>query len=220
MPGDPIRSLDEVLERCGYRPTAGRAGLAPVADSRTESECDIYLLRLVELARHDSLAARIVLQRIIPALCAFARRHGSTPQRRVDLVDELIANSWSVIRTYPVERRPRRVAANLVRDIGFQTVVRPQRRRSATAEVATAPHRIIDAPSLPAVEPLHELVDLLRDAQQIGAVSDGDVTFICELVNHRRPEHLAAKKEVTPRTIRNHRDAIVHRLRNAALTAA
>jgi hypothetical protein len=60
----------------------------------------------------------------------------------------------------------------------------------------------------------------LRDAKQLGAVSYRDVTFICELVNHRRPEHLAAKKEVTPRTIRNHRDAIEHRLRIAVLTAA
>lgn len=90
----------------------------------------------------------------------------------------------------------------------------------ASAEVVTAPHRMIDTPNPPAVEPLHELVDLLRDAKQLGAVSYRDVTFICELVNHRRPEHLAAKKEVTPRTIRNHRDAIEHRLRIAVLTAA
>jgi DNA-directed RNA polymerase specialized sigma24 family protein len=221
LPGESVNSLDEVLERCGYRHhTITARASHPTGAACDDTAGDEYLLRVVDRARHDSLAARIVLQRILPALCALARRHATSPQRRLDLVDELIANAWPIIRTYPVERRPRRVAVNLVRDIGFQTVVRPQRRRSATAELTTAQHRLPDTAEIVAVDPLHELVDLLREAREVGAVSDGDVDFICQLVNHRRPEQLAATLDVTPRTVRNHRDAVVHRLRGAALAAA
>src|SRR5262245_54167341 len=213
LPGGPVGSLDDVLDRCGYHRHV-------VAHAGHGSGTDEYLLEVVSRARHDALAGRIVLQRILPALCAFARRHAGSPQRRIELIDELIANSWSVIRSYPVERRPRRVAANLVRDIGFQTVVRPNRRRAATAELTTAPHRMLETAIDETTEPLQELVDLLLDAREMGAVSDRDVEFVCQLVNHRRPENLAVRLDVTPRTIRNHRDAVVHRLRIAALAAA
>ena len=222
LPGPAIASLDDVLQRAGFQGAGTRVDASFEAEQHSPELLteDEYLLRLVMLAKRDQLAARVVLQRLLPALCAFARRTAGTSHHRRELLDDLIANSWTVIRNYPVDRRPRRVAANLVRDIGFQTTVRPQRRLSATAEVPTAPHNIDEPIDEIVVEPLHELVRLLKTARDEGSVSDEDVEFICQLVNHRRPENLAAVLEVTPRTVRNHRDAIVHRLRNAALVAA
>ena len=71
-----------------------------------------FLLALMVAARDDALAARIVLQRILPALAGLARRGAGTWADRQDLLDELVANAWLRIRSYPVERRPHRVAAN------------------------------------------------------------------------------------------------------------
>ena len=220
LPGAPIRSLDEVLERCGFVGScAGRGAGRPPRDALDEARADAQLLLLVALAHHNALAARIVLQRIMPALCAVASRRSPTHDRRHELADELVANAWPVICNYPVERRRHRVAANLVRDIGFETLVRPRRRRSSgevpsTRDVIGDPEQQFDA------EPLDELVGLLREARATKGISQADIDLICQLLNHGRPEHLAAILDVTPRTVRNHRDAVVHRLRNLVATAA
>src|SRR5262245_448651 len=79
LPGMPVESLDDILDRCGYRRPP--ADLWPDLHGsqhgphHEESNANDYLLRLVRLAQHDQLAARIVLQRILPALCSIARRH-------------------------------------------------------------------------------------------------------------------------------------------------
>lgn len=54
LPGGPINHLDEVLLRAGY-------GI-----DTTYENCDAFLFALVKRAAHDELAARIVLQRILP----------------------------------------------------------------------------------------------------------------------------------------------------------
>ncbi len=225
LPGSEVTSLDDVLRRCGYRPaptSVQQARLDPSARSSgaqcDQSQHDEYLILLLTLARHDRLAGRVVLQRILPALCALARRHSTTFHGHQDLIDELVANSWASIRNYPVERRTRRVVPNLVRDIGFQTIVRPARRRNA-AELPTEHQHIIDTECLIDTDPLHELVDLLDEARRSG-MSQNDIDLICQIVTLDQPDRVAAILDVTPRTVRNHRDAIVHRLRHIAAVAA
>ena len=75
----PVASLDELLARCGYRQAPGSAQTAYQPAVLDDEAC---LLRLVEIAKTDALAARIVLQRILPALCAVAGRHSSNRFRR------------------------------------------------------------------------------------------------------------------------------------------
>ncbi|HEY4331084.1 MAG TPA: hypothetical protein VGM78_00885 [Ilumatobacteraceae bacterium] len=215
LAGAPVRSLDEVLERCGYRPVPADLGQRDTGSA----EHDQQLLQLVTLARQDSLAARVVLQRILPGLCGVAYRQSTNRRRRQEVLDDLISNAWLRIRCYPVERRPHFVAANLIRDIAFETLVRPTRRRSAS-EVARSHDDMADRIDEPAVEPLDELVGLLAHAYETKHVNRDDVDFVARLLRHGRPENLAAEMDVTPRTIRNHRGAVVHRLRAAAAAAA
>ncbi len=215
LPGMPVASLDELLARCGYRPAPGSA---PTAYRTAEPDDEACLLRLVEVARTDALAARIVLQRILPALCAVAGRHSSNRAQRNAMLDDLVANAWPIIRNYPCERRPQRIVANLVRDTSFETFVRPIRRRSS-GEIPTM-HDHLDRSAIePALDPLHELVDVLREARAHG-IDEADIDLLAEIVTLGRPEEVAAQRNVTPRTIRNHRNAIVHRLRNIVLDAA
>ncbi len=218
LPGSEVASLDEVLRRCGYRarPASGTQPRSTV--HRDQSQHDEYLILLLTIARDDRLAGRVVLQRILPALCALARRHSSTFHGQQDLIDDLVANSWAAIRNYPVERRTRRVVPNLVRDIGFQTIVRPARRRNA-AELPTEHRHMIDTEYLIATDPLQELVELLDEARRTG-MSQNDIDLICQIVTLDQPDRVAAILGVTPRTVRNHRDAIVHRLRHIAAVAA
>ena len=220
LPGDEVQSLDDVLARCGYRPAPGTdssrvnprlAEGAAQPDGRDET-ADAYLVQLLRLAATEPLAARIVLQRILPALAGLARRHATGPTRQRARLDELVANAWPVICAYPVDRRPRRVVPNLVSDIGFQTVVRPRRRRQAD-ELPMPTYRM-EAVDVSSAEPVIELIEVLQAAHQRGAVSDADVELLCALVRRGRADLVADDFGVTPRTVRNHRDAAVHRLRN------
>lgn len=219
LPGAPCRSLDDVLRRSGYIAATGHPSTRPLlaqarahADRECEEAADEYLFRLVELAAVTPLAARVVLQRILPGLAAAARRRAGA-YRRDELLDDLVANSWSVIRAYPVARRPHRVAANLVRDITFQTVVRPSRLKSARTEVPMLAEPLVLETTSPA-EPLAELLELVRAARQSGHIDERDLRLIDDLLIHRHAVDVATQRKVTPRTIRNHRDAVVHRLRS------
>jgi hypothetical protein len=154
----------------------------------------------------------------VQAVAGLARRHATTPARQRALLDELVANAWPVIRAYPVDRRPRRVVPNLVRDIGFQTVVRPRRRRQA--DELPMPTYQMERVDVSAVEPIIELIEVLHAARRRGVVSDADVEVLCALIRRGRADLVADDFGVTPRTVRNHRDAAVHRLRNFVADAA
>jgi DNA-directed RNA polymerase specialized sigma24 family protein len=104
----------------------GREGGLPMA------EADRLLAELVRVALHDALAARVVLQRMIPGLInTAARRTSGRPAERQDMFYDLVANAWLVIRAYPIERRPAKIAVNVLRDAEYVTCVRPRRLRSA-----------------------------------------------------------------------------------------
>jgi hypothetical protein len=104
----------------------GRDGGLPMA------EADRLLAALVREARHDTLAARVVLQRVIPGLVNTAvRRTSGRPTDRQEMFDDLVANAWLLIRTFPIERRPAKIAVNVLRDAEYVTCVRPRRLRSA-----------------------------------------------------------------------------------------
>ena len=179
---------------------------------------DEYLLLVVDLARTNPLAARIVLQRILPALSAVAGRHATNRHQRHAVLDDLVANAWPIIRKYPVQRRPRRIVANLVRDTSFETFVRPIRRRSS-GEIPTSHDRMGEPAIEQSTEALDELVVLLHEARRKG-IDQADIDLICQLVSMGRPEDVAKVLNVTPRTVRNHRNAIVHRLRSIVAEAA
>ena len=219
LPGAPVDSLDDLLAHCGYSVDRAKGRTSRSSASVDTAAEDEWLLHLLGIAPDVPLAARIVLQRILPALAAVARRHAGSRRQRLDLLDELVANAWPVICTYPTDRRPARVVPNLVRDITFQTLVRPTRRRRA-GEVPTDAGTMGEAPAVDSPEPLEELIQLLRDVSDSRCLQPDDIGFICQLINHGRPEQLAATLDVTARTVRNRRDAVVHRVRAALATAA
>ena len=80
-------------------------------------ESDAILLLLLRLAPFDDLAARTVLQAMMPAMknltAKFSTCGAWSPEETAAVV---VAAMWERIRGYPVERRPRKVAANLALD--------------------------------------------------------------------------------------------------------
>lgn len=82
---------------------------------RAEAE-DAILAALIRQARSDPLAARFVLQALLPGLKRLAGRILLEAHQREELWSALLAHCWERIRCYPLERRPTRIAANLLLD--------------------------------------------------------------------------------------------------------
>jgi DNA-directed RNA polymerase specialized sigma24 family protein len=194
----------------------GREGGLPTTDA------DHLLAVLIELGRHDELAARVVLQRVIPGLInAAVRRTSGRPGERQQLFDDLVASAWLVIRAFPIERRPAKIAVNVLRDAEYVTCVRPHRLRSAGElpdDFAGAERRLapsgLDGRPRDHRPPATELARVLRLGAASG-VCRRDLAMLAAASLEGWPAaEVAAHFEVTTRTVRN------RRARTAAALAA
>jgi hypothetical protein len=187
-------------------------------DNRPERHDDAILLALVELSHTDELAGRIVLQHLLPALIVHAQRYRSF-RDRTDPIALVVPAAWLAIRAYDVDRRRRHVASSLISDAVFQAFRRPLRVRSATEKVV-APRDFAATPCHDAPDDaLDEFVSVLRDAQSAG-VPVVELDLLRQLVRVGSPGVVAEQRNVTPRTIRNHRDRAIDHVRRALAVAA
>lgn len=206
---DPT-SLDDILVAIGFR--AATTGIAPGDGARQAH----HLRRLVELAGDDPLAARVVLQRLLPALVAVARRRATASASTAQRIDEVIAAAWIAITTFNPGRRPASLAAALVADADDRAFRQAWRRASAT-EVITggAFDDVADAtPTHPDVE-VAALLRLARDAGMPAAELD----LIRRLLADETTDDLARELALTSRAVRYRRAQITGRLRDLALAA-
>ncbi len=176
------------------------------------------LLALVELARTDELAGRVVLQHLLPSLIVQARRYRSF-RDRTDPVAQIVPAAWLAIRCFDVERRRRHIAASLLSDAVYQAFRRQLRVKARTEQIcspgvfASTPHH--DGPSTA----LDEFVDVLREADRAGVPRD-DLDLLRQLVRLGSPGAVAGQCQVTPRTIRNRRDRAIDHVRTALAVPA
>jgi hypothetical protein len=197
---ESLESLDELLVLTGL-------GTGPVHPASDEN-----LRRLVTLARHDDLAARVVLQRMLPGLSTCAKRHSGGFDAQLDALDELLSEAWTVIRSFPIERRDRYVIKNLLRDCEYRAFLKANRRMLV--------HQLTDPTDLDQAaeadtsidEPLDIVVDLLDRARAAG-MSQADITIVVALLNTSTVKQAATSLRVTDRTVRNRRRSIVRQLR-------
>jgi hypothetical protein len=197
----PLRDLEQVLDAVGR----GRAsGL----------DHEIALRRLLHRAATDQLAARVVLQRILPGLLALVRRCGWMSEQPVD---DLVGAAWISITAFDPARAPRCLAAALIDDARHQAFRAPQRRASAgEVPIEVDPERAPPPTGWP--HPSDELTELFALATGAGVPSD-DLDLLRRLLAARQVADVAAELGVTTRTVRNRRAAVTGRLRELALAA-
>ncbi|HEY0518194.1 MAG TPA: hypothetical protein VGC84_01785 [Ilumatobacteraceae bacterium] len=195
----PLTSLDELLVLTGLG-----SGPVPAAS-------DDIMRRLVTSARVDDLAARVVLQRMLPGLSACAKRNSSSFESQLDALDELVSEAWTVIKTFPIERRDRYVIKNLLTDCEYHAFLKLRRRM--LVQVVTDPvhlDRTVEIDDTE-TEPIMTIVRLLRAAQASGE-DNADMEVVVALLNASTVKQAAAALGVTDRTVRNRRDVAVRRL--------
>lgn len=211
--GIQFASLDDVVAATGFRPhdEARGSGQGPSAAAANE-----VLRRLLVAARTDDVAARVVLQRVLPGVVGTARRWGG--HRRggsVDAFDEMLSATWMVIREFPTDRPSNHLAASVLR-AGEYRAFQQASRRMMVHEL-TAP-QLLDLPveTVVTVDVADELAEVVACASSL---TEHDLQLIELLVRGCSPTEMAERLSVSVRTVRNHRDAVVHRLREAVLAA-
>lgn len=131
---------------------------------------DAVLCALLAWAQSDAAGARVVFEVIRPGLLNLSLRVVRHPSERDELWSMLLAAVWDGIRTYPLDRRPRRVAANLLLDTLHQ-VLREAGRESEWRSIISpesAEQRITDPPD---EDDDGDVDRLLSEAVKAGAVT-------------------------------------------------
>lgn len=128
---------------------------------------DALLAALLRRARSERLAGRVVLQALLPGLKRLAGFLIRVPEERDEVWSTLLAACWERICAYPLQRRPQRIAANLLADTRKALLL----ERTNTVVLAEREQLWGDVPIPPL--PL-AAVDLERPLR--GAVAAGAIT--------------------------------------------
>lgn len=213
------RHPDALCRAAGWHVVAGPLSdleqiVARTLPDQPETERERILHRLVGLARHDDLAARVLLQRLLPDLVLLHRRRRWQHWHDVDFGD-LLATGWTVIRTYNTARQPARLARSLLSDIEYREY------RAALRRVGhgrpTDPLRFDEIVDPLRPDPIVELAALVGDPTAELSADDRDL--LRRLLSGRMANDIARELDVTTRTLRNRRARIAVRLREVALAA-
>lgn len=170
---------------------------------------------LVERAPTDPLAARVVLQRLLPGIGALARRRS-----RADAAafDELVGAAWIAIVTFDPARRPASVAAALLDDADHRAFRSRWRRRSSTeVPVAHTFERTAAVTATDTADAVTEVAHLLALAAPV--VARDDLALVRRLLDGESTAQIAAASGVSARMIRYRRARVTSRLRDLALAA-
>ena len=166
---------------------------------RTEQAGSEALLRqLVLAAAHDTIAARLVLQRILPGLVA-SIRHRDRSSTVDDAFTELVSAAWMTIRTFDERRQPACLAAALI-DGAVYRAFKVERRRHINAPLEEHEYQLAHEEG-ERVTTLNELRQLLAEAHRKG-VSAEDLVLIHRLATGTSTEDIARECGVTARAIR------------------
>lgn len=178
------------------------------------AHADRVLLALVSRAVDgDELAARVLLQLLLPGVRRLARQWwalGDYDERAAAAV----AAVYRRIRNYPLARRPGRVAANVLLDAAreLRRAVPPAAVTvCADPVVAVGVHGDPTAGSEP--HPAVELAGLLRDALHDGVIDAGQAELIARsrIAGHRLSD-LSSERGIPRRTLFARRQRAEHAL--------
>ena len=192
-----VETLDEIIAETHAR--RGPAG-------------ERLLRALVSLAPEDQLAGRVVVQRLIPGVLTAASRYGQLCEHD-DPISEAMGSLWISIASFDGDRRNGPVAASIISDTMFAAFRRRLRLKSAD-EQPIEPNVFDEHADTTARCPFVEFAAVVRDAR-LGGVPTHDLDLLRHLVRAESPQRVAHERQVTPRTIRNHRTRAIERVRDA-----
>jgi DNA-directed RNA polymerase specialized sigma24 family protein len=164
----------------------------------------------------DELAARVLLQLLLPGTRNLARRWwalGDPDERAAAAVSAV----YGRIRTYPLARRPGRIAANVLLDAA-RDLRRQVPRVVATAVADPAAHHGSEPVTVAGMDPATELAQVLADAVNDGVLGLEDAQLIAQSrIGGHRVADIAAGHRLGTRALWDRRQRAEARL--AAMVA-
>jgi len=136
-------------------------------DGASPEQANQVLRALIARAATDDLAARTVLQALIPGLVNLSKRLGRGWLDE-DLQAQVLTEAFERIRRYPLARRPRAIAANVIRDV----LGRIHRARSED------PDRMEAGPVERQPDPSVEVCELVEEALEAGRLRRCDAELL------------------------------------------
>jgi hypothetical protein len=143
------------------------AALEAAVHDRTTAHDDVDAVYTALLTVHhagDSLAGRIVLGLLLPAI---AHRYRRRRTDRDDWLSQLVTELWHAICHYPLHRRPRAIPANLIRDAAQRT-----QRALAWPATAALPETVAEPTAAAAFDRACDRIDLQRAVRDSNLSTD------------------------------------------------
>jgi len=197
LTNQPFVTLDEFLALTGHRVDSSR-------------ECDELLGRLVRVAGSDPMAARIVLQRILPGLLAIVKVEQER-NPRINAFDVLVGEAWISIARYRIDTRPTDIAARILHDARHRAFTNGRRRR-VVEEVSCDAETLNEMVVLATTAPFDDLVRVIGEAKRRGLEAEA-VDIVGALLTHGTAVKVAAAQQLTTRAVRYRRDHAIGRIR-------
>lgn len=198
----PRRPSAELADVCAAVGAATLRDLHAWVRAASPSDSDTVLATLAQRAGSSDTAARVLLQLLMPATCRFAASWwalGDAEERAAAAV----AAVYRRIRIYPIERRPTKIAANILLDAG-QDLWRAAKKasRDAAHVVSVDPLAMPLAAGGDEPHPAEVLAEVLDDAVASGLIAAGDAELIVATrIEGRRMADLAAERGAKLRTL-------------------
>jgi hypothetical protein len=168
---------------------------------------DSLLAALIRISRHDQHAGALLVTCLLPGLRARITRHGwglDTDDARSIALTAL----WHRIATYPLSRRPHRIAMNLLLDTTHDLIT--TRDRELAWQNNT---RLTDRP-IPTPEPDRSTPLLWHNAQQAGVLNHREIALIHSTRIHGIPiTQIAPLIGMTHDAARKARQRATHKLK-------
>ena len=161
-----------LAEACAAAGVASPSGLSSAVRQATPEAADAVLVILARQSNDGSqIAARALLQLLLPGTCRLAAKWwalGTAEERAAAAV----AAVYDRIRRYPIERRPAKIAANVLLDAN-QDLARIARRAATEQQrsVPVEPGRLRGGRPLDQPSPAEELHDVVAEAVAAGTLT-------------------------------------------------
>ena len=204
--------LDDIVVATGWHRTAADRRVGG-CEAAADAEC--VMTRLVMAARHDDVAARVVLQRLLPGLVNQARRWSMRGDGTPLALEELLPAAWVVIRTFPVGRRSGPLAPSLITDAVYHAFKRAGRRETWAESYPREHFEQVAGDRRP--HAWDEVCDVLLSLSVTVRpfFTPADRRLLGLLLEGCAPEVVAEQLGVSVRTVTNRRHDLVERLRRA-----
>jgi len=154
----------------------------------------------------DAIAVRTVLQTMLGKLVLMAG--SGTARQQPHALDDLIGHMWLRIISYPLQKRPESIAANLALDT-LKAALRDWRTTDSAVEAPALPHLVADALELHQGAPTDAASAgtkaLLDAAHHLGLISETtrDVLVAVYGPEELSGQHAAQRWGCTPQAIRS-----------------